>query len=225
MATPKRQRIAIFAIMIMMVVGTLGSFLIIILQNENQQTDDREYQAAMTEYQKSAEEYQKKVDAQAAELSAQHIATFRQYADRPGKFNKDEIKELSHEDLLVGTGEEIGDDSHFAAYYIGWDPDGNIFDQSLEGDKLKSPLPVDGLKNASLIDGWKEGMKGMKIGGVREIIIPSDKAYGEAGGPKDQSGRQKIGPNTPLKFVVMAIDQPAKIAEPAIPDVLMRGMR
>lgn len=49
-------------------------------------------------------------------------------------------------------------------------------------------------------------MKGMKIGGVREVTIPSDKAYGETG------QGNIIPPNTPLRFVIMAIDMPAQIS-------------
>ena len=80
-----------------------------------------------------------------------------------------------------------------------------MFDQSIGEGNLKTPLPIaSGLKNAGLIEGWKEGMKGMKIGGVRELTIPSDKAYGE-------QGSDSIAPNMPLKFLVMAIPIPAEI--------------
>jgi FKBP-type peptidyl-prolyl cis-trans isomerase len=64
-----------------------------------------------------------------------------------------------------------------------------------------------------LIEGWKTGMKGMHIGGVRVITIPSDKAYG-ASGQTDSNGQQTIAPNMPLKFIVMAIPQPAAIPQP-----------
>ena len=50
----------------------------------------------------------------------------------------------------------------------------------------------------------------MKIGGVRELTIPSSQAYGETG-----SG-DKIPANTPLKFVVMAIPPVEEIPTPQI---------
>jgi hypothetical protein len=56
----------------------------------------------------------------------------------------------------------------------------------------------------------------MKVGGVRELTIPSDKAYGEAG-----SG-DKIPANTPLKFIVMVIPTPEAIKEPAVPQELLQ---
>jgi hypothetical protein len=60
-------------------------------------------------------------------------------------------------------------------------------------------------------------MKGMKIGGVRELTIPSDKAYGETG-----SG-DNIPPNTPIRFIVMAIPLPATIEQPSYPASLLSG--
>jgi hypothetical protein len=59
----------------------------------------------------------------------------------------------------------------------------------------------------------------MKIGGVREITLPSDKAYGEQG-----SG-DSIPPNTPLKFIVMAIPLPEQIPQPEVPASLYQGMQ
>ncbi len=51
----------------------------------------------------------------------------------------------------------------------------------------------------SLIPGWAEGVIGMRVGGVREITIPSDLAY------KDQGSGNDIPPNTPIKFIVYVI--------------------
>ena len=45
----------------------------------------------------------------------------------------------------------------------------------------------------------------MRLGGVRELTIPSDKAYGEKGQGND------IPANTPLKFIVMAVPKPVTI--------------
>ena len=51
------------------------------------------------------------------------------------------------------------------------------------------------LKAGSLIPGWVQGIPGMKVGGRRELVIPSQLAYGKTGNPK-------IGPNEPLIFIV-----------------------
>lgn len=214
MATTKFQRWGVLTILIVTVVGTIGSFAVMILASQNQSTDNAKQQAAYTKYQADAKAYQAKVDAQATELSTQYYATFSPYSSRVGSFDMSTVKDLVKTDLVVGDGEEITGSTIFAAYYIGWNPKGKIFDQSIDtaASKLKAPLSVSiGLDQASLISGWIEGMKGMKIGGVRELTIPSDKAYGEAGQGDD------IPANTPLKFVVMAITAPAAIAQPAIP--------
>ena len=96
---------------------------------------------------------------------------------------------------------------------------GEIFDQSINSGKLKAPFAVNGPAHTSVIQGWKEGLIGMKIGGVRELTIPADKAYG------NKSQGDKIPANSPLKFVVMAIEKPAEIPRPEMPEVIKRYYR
>lgn len=218
MATSNAQRWGIIAILVVTVVGTLGSFAVLGLATKNDASDAAERQKAVESYQASYEAYQARLNEQAKELSATHYGTFQPYSSRVSAFDRDSVKELGVNDLVVGEGEEITGTTTFAAYYIGWNPKGKVFDGSIEGESLKSPLPVDtGLDAASLIEGWKEGMKGMRIGGVREITIPSDKAYGEQGSGDD------IPPNTPIRFVVMAIESPAPVAEPEVPAELLQS--
>ncbi len=215
MATPRAQRIGIWIITIVLFVGAVGMYFVMILANNN---DTREQE----KIQQSYSEYRAKVDAQTKSLSDQYYTQFSQYLSRVSSFDKAAAQQgLVAEDLVEGTGEVIGDETKFAAYYIGWNPDGKIFDQSIvEATKsLKEPLfrsnlssgavGLDmGLANASLITGWKEGMKGMKIGGVRMMTIPSEQAYGAAGGGAD------IPSDTPIKFIVLAIPLPENIPDP-----------
>lgn len=219
MATRKSQRIAIWVIALVMLAGTVGGFVAMMVQPGNDARDQAALKKAQEEYTKAQQEHQKKVEAQANELSAKYFGTFKEYSARVGEFNKDEVKELATEDLVVGEGTEIKDDTKFAAYYIGWNPSGKVFDQSINGEKLKAPFAIDGPKNASVIEGWKKGLVGMKIGGIRELTIPSAQAYGESGQGED------IPANTPLKFVIMAIDKPADIAKPEMPQVLKNHYR
>jgi len=205
MAATKGQRIGIWIIAVFMAVGTIGSFIIIVLANQNNQTDQSKYNELYAEYQKEQTAYQEKVAVQAKELSNQYYPTFSQYASRPSTFDKMSITELKTEDLAVGTGEELTEESTFTAYYIGWTGDGNVFDGSIEGESLKSPFTA---APGSVIKGWTQGVAGMKVGGVREISIPSELAYGEAG-----SG-ESIPPNSDLKFVVMTIPTPEQIPQP-----------
>jgi FKBP-type peptidyl-prolyl cis-trans isomerase len=232
MATTKGQRIGIWVIAGTMMIGTIGGFEAMMVAPGNQAREQAELQKAQEEYTAALQEYQKKVteqneqydaaiNAKVAELglNEKYVAEFSGYASRVSAFNKDEVTELKTEDLKVGDGEEIKDDSNVAMYYIGWNPTGEVFDQSIDGDKLKNPLPLDGVGTASVIEGWRKGLIGMKIGGVRELTIPAAQAYGEQG-----SG-EKIPANTPLKFVVMAIPslgvkKPETIPEPEAPKIV-----
>lgn len=203
MATSKAQRVGIWVIAVVMAVGTIGSFFVIILANDNAKVDQDIALKQQEEYNKVVKEYQEKIDAQNKVLTAQYFGEFSGYASQVTAFDKDSVKELATEDLKIGDGEEIKEGTKYSAYYIGWNPDGEVFDQSIDGDKLKSPIPGGGL-----IEGWNKGVIGMKIGGVRVLTIPSDLAYKEAG-----SG-DKIPPNTPLKFVVFAITTPEEVPIP-----------
>jgi len=196
MATPRSQRIGIWVIAIVLAIGTIGSFLVIILSNQNQKVDNAKIQELATKYQND-------LDKQAKQLSEKYYPIFKQYANLPAKFDASTITKLETNDLKIGDGAEIKKDTPYSAYYIGWNPKGVIFDQSIENSALKSPIAGGGL-----IDGWEEGVIGMKMGGVREISIPSDKAYGKTG-----SG-DNIPPNTPIKFIVMAIPKVDEINPP-----------
>lgn len=212
MATSKAQRIGIWVIAAFMAVGTIGSFAIIVLANSNDQKDQARINQLTADYQKQTDAYQAKVDAQAADLSEQYFATFNQFASRPSTFNKDGVTELTHEDLVVGTGADITAESTFSAYYIGWTPDGNIFDSSISDGALKAPIKA---APGGVIKGWTDGAAGMKVGGVRELTIPAELAYGASG------QGDSIPPNTPLKFIVMIIPTPEEIPQPDMPQELI----
>lgn len=203
MATKKSQRIVIWVISIVMLVGTIGGFVAMMVAPGNQAKEQSALEAAQ-------KEYQAKVDAQAKELSTKHFEKFSSFADRVGEFDAEGITELKTEDLVTGDGEEVKDDTSIAVYYIGWNPSGKIFDGSIDGETLKAPFAINGPANASVIEGWQKGLVGMKVGGVRELTIPSDMAYGETGSGED------IPANTPLKFVVMAIPPVEEIPLPQI---------
>lgn len=201
--------------MIVTVVGTLGSFAVMILNQQASAKATAAYQKAQAQYTAVQKTYQAEVDAQTSELSKTYYNTFVQYKSQVGKFDINSVKSLSTEDLVTGSGDTITSTSQFAVYYIGWDATGNIFDESIDtsSNSLKAPYSLSsGLGDASVIDGWKTGLVGMKVGGVRLLTIPSDKAYGASGQTDSSTGKQTIAPNMPLKFAVMAIPMPATVA-------------
>ena len=197
MSTTKSQRIGIWIIAIVLTIGTVGSFFVMILANNNNASDQAALQKKQDECNKDIAAYQDKYNALTDKLSDKYYETLKKYADKVGSFDAADIKKLSTEDLKAGSGGKIGDGTDYSAYYIGWNPDGKIFDQSIDGKKLKAPIPGSGL-----IQGWTDGVKGMKIGGIRALTIPSDQAYGSKG-----SG-DLIPPNTPIKFIVLAVPTP-----------------
>ena len=213
MAT-KGQRVGIWIIAGTMMIGTIGGFVAMMIEPSNASRDEAALEAANAEWEAAQAEVDKLLEAQAVELSAQYFDTFSPFAKRVGTFDAGTVSELGIEDIVVGDGEEVVADTKLAVYYIGWTPDGNIFDQSIDGGALISPFAIDGPATASVIEGWQQGLIGMRIGGVRELTIPSDLGYGEAG-----SG-DNIPANTPLKFVVMAITAPEEIPDAEIPQLI-----
>ena len=213
MAATKAQRIGIWIIAVFMAVGTIGSFVAIVFANENEAVDQAKFNEISAQYQADYEAYQEKVDAQAAELSATYYPIFSPYQSRVAAFDKGSVTELGIEDLVIGDGETLTAESSFTAYYIGWNPDGTVFDGSIDGESLKAPFTA---SPGSVIEGWTQGVVGMNVGGIRELTIPSDLAYGETGSGDD------IPANTPIKFVMMVIPTPETIEQPEIPTELLQ---
>ena len=200
MATTKVQRIGIWIIALFMVVGTVGSFAIIILSNKNTQSDQDRFNTLYAKYQAD-------VAAQTKELSDKYFPTFSPYLSRPAAFDAASVTDLGKEDLVTGTGDAITSSSTFTAYYIGWNPSGKVFDSSFSDDKksLKAPFTA---SPGGVIKGWTQGVDGMKVGGIRELTIPAELAYGATGSGAD------IPPNTPLKFDIFIIPTPTPVAVP-----------
>lgn len=213
MSTRKSQRIGIWVIAVVLTIGTLASFIAIVLAPANKASDQTKLTDLSNEYKASQDEHQKKVDAQAAELTKQYFSDFNQYASRPAPFDKAGVTTLTTNDLKIGTGADINAGSSFTAYYIGWNSNGEIFDESIAGTSLKAPIAV---TPGGVIEGWTEGVVGMKVGGVRELSIPSDKAY------KDKAQGDKIPANSPLKFIIMIIPTPEAIPDAAVPPELLK---
>lgn len=220
MATSTAQRTGIWIIAIVLTVGTLAGFVGMILAPQNDAADSAKLQDAYAKYQKDAADAQAKKDAQQAELdeqaatlSGQYFEQFNAYSSRVGTFDKEKAQEkLVIQDIQEGSGEVIGDDTSYAVYYIGWLPDGTIFDGSIENGALKAPFIA---RPNGTIAGWSEGAKGMKIGGVRQLTIPSAQGYGE-------TGQGSIPADTPLRFVLMPIKTVETIKEADIPQELLQ---
>jgi FKBP-type peptidyl-prolyl cis-trans isomerase FkpA len=87
------------------------------------------------------------------------------------------VTQLKSEDLVVGTGAEAVDGKKVSVQYTGWLTDGKKFDSSYDRNQ---PFTFT-LGGGQVIKGWDEGVKGMKVGGKRRLIIPADMGYGSQG--------------------------------------------
>jgi FKBP-type peptidyl-prolyl cis-trans isomerase len=87
------------------------------------------------------------------------------------------VEKLIIDDVLVGSGAEAKVGSIVSVHYVGTLPNGQEFDNS---NKRGEPFSFT-LGEGRVIRGWEEGVAGMKVGGKRILVIPSDLAYGDAG--------------------------------------------
>jgi len=96
-------------------------------------------------------------------------------------------------DVKVGTGDPVATGDSITAYYTGWlAANGTKFDDARHPESpLTSPL-------TGLIQGWQQGMIGMKPGGIRRLFIPAAMAYG------DQT-RPGIPANSDLVFEIKLV--------------------
>jgi FKBP-type peptidyl-prolyl cis-trans isomerase len=92
--------------------------------------------------------------------------------------NATPVAELQVTDVKVGDGAEAKADSTITAHYTGaLVSDGTVFQSSKDtGQPFTSAL-------SGLIPGWQQGIPGMKVGGIRRLVIPYAQAYGEEGRP------------------------------------------
>ena len=87
---------------------------------------------------------------------------------------------LYYRDLTAGTGTVATAGKTVKVHYQGWLPNGTKFDQNLAPT---TPFAFT-LGSGQVVAGFDEGITGMKVGGVRQIIIPPALGYGSrATGP------------------------------------------
>ena len=84
-------------------------------------------------------------------------------------------------DLQTGTGDELTAGKQAAVYYKGWLTNGTVFDQSQKGSDGNLQAFSFTLGQHQVIEGWEQGMAGMKVGSVRLLIVPPAVGYGASG--------------------------------------------
>jgi FKBP-type peptidyl-prolyl cis-trans isomerase len=111
--------------------------------------------------------------------------------------------EYTQTDLRVGTGAEATNGKRLTVNYAGWlynpagqDGKGQLFDTSVSAGRTPFTFT---LGTSAVIAGWDRGVLGMRVGGVRRLVIPPELAYGA-------SGSGAIPGNATLVFDIELVD-------------------
>ena len=110
------------------------------------------------------------------------IQVVRPNTKAPSRVTGDGVKTdsgLQYWDIKIGLGPFAKAGDHVKVHYTGWLATGKKFDSSVDANQ---PYEFT-LGQGEVIKGWDEGVAGMKLGGKRQLRIPPELAYGEAGHP------------------------------------------
>ena len=83
---------------------------------------------------------------------------------------------LYYKDLVVGTGARADSGKTVSVHYTGYLADGTMFETSTKGTPIEFPLGM-----GRVVQGWDQGLPGMKVGGKRQLVIPAALGYGDMG--------------------------------------------
>lgn len=103
---------------------------------------------------------------------------------------------LQYEDTVIGTGAEAVAGHKVSVHYTGWLYKDGTAGKKFDSSKDRGQPFVFPLGGGRVIRGWDEGVQGMKVGGTRQLIIPSELGYGASG------AGGVIPPNATLLFEV-----------------------
>ncbi len=105
------------------------------------------------------------------------------------------------QDMVVGEGARADSGDVVTVHYTGWLPQGLEFDSSRDGNPFEVALGY-----GRVIQGWDQGVVGMRVGGQRRLVIPPGMAYGE-------EGRGRIPGNATLVFDIELLDVVNRVPE------------
>jgi len=98
---------------------------------------------------------------------------------------------IKYRDMKIGDGKAVAKGDTLSVFYVGQTDDKKVFDKAISGTGFEFEFGA-----GDVIKGWDLGLKGMKVGGKRKLIIPSKLAYGSNGSPP------QIPPNADLTFTI-----------------------
>lgn len=178
MAKPHERVFALIgALLFLLTTVGLTAVVLVQMREEKKQSD---LQNALIQAQKKTPEASNTNQKQEGKLQGTKLEGFTPVAS---------VSELQITDIKEGTGEAVKPGDTITAHYTGaLAQDGTIFESSKDSGQ-PATFPLSGV-----IAGWQQGVPGMKVGGIRRLVIPANLAYGERGSPP------KIGPNATLVF-------------------------
>mgnify|MGYP002035308267 FL=1 len=125
-----------------------------------------------------ARRFIRKYDPENSSLYSSQTQPFVERIEEPGTINSRRMTESGLEivDINVGYGKQARSGNMISVNYIGSLVNGKEFDSSYGRGPFQFPLGA-----GMVIKGWDEGVVGMKVGGKRRLIIPSNLGYGNRG--------------------------------------------
>jgi len=109
-------------------------------------------------------------------LFTQLIPTTEATTNQTAQTTMPSVTELQVTDKIIGTGAAAAAGNRVTVQYVGSLTDGTVFDASANRG-------TDGftfnLGKGEVIQGWDQGVVGMKVGGKRHLVIPASLAYGD----------------------------------------------
>lgn len=212
------QRVAIAIIAFFMLGSIIASYAAILVSN-NKSSDDSQPQLSSERIAYYQNKYTEKL-ASFRETSKKDFEKFKPYASEVKAYNETAANEsgVQSRDVLKGDGRTLSEkDDDYLAYYIGWCADESIFDSSFDSNTSPTAFAKALDISTGMIEGWYKGAQGMKLGGIREITIPGELAYGDQ---TEICG----GYNKPLRFLIMAVakEDPLKTASSELDSAYMQ---
>ncbi len=189
MAISNGQRVAAFLLALLFLASTIATTAYVVWQiNQDGLVSETAEEKAAAD----ALAEQRKAQEAAGGAEACGSKTYATVDPRPvpTTVKSDPVSELQKVDVKAGDGEEVQPGDCVAALYYGTlAKDGTKFDGNYEaGTPIEFSL-------SGVIQGWTDGLPGMKVGGVRRLVIPAAQAYGD----QERSG---IPANSDLVFEV-----------------------
>ena len=217
--TSTGQRVLISIIAVVMLGSIIASYAAIIISGNSSSSGTSDSEGVSNAVLQKYEAEYESASESLATASAANFNEFINYKSRIVAYNETAANSngLQIEDLKIGSGRELTDgDTDYLAYYVGWCADEEIFDSTF--DSVDDPTSFAGIFNLSYydpimgsqsaIEGWNQGVIGMKLGGIREVTIPGELAYGD-----DYEICGSYG--APLKFIIMAVEDSGEVGEAA----------